>query len=202
MIEKQEKNPKLLAVWDFTTFSLKFTVLLKTFLLFLKQPTFKTNLKSFKDNLSDILFYFIFIIIVTFVFLGLIYLSVVSGFNRFPINKSDNEAYSLSTLFFGLLLSPVIEEFIFRFPLFLYYDSKKIKVAYYFSSVVFSLIHIFKFDFDNYLILNCCLILTPIFFGGLMLGYIRVIYGLKFSILLHILHNFWLLIFGFLFSYS
>ncbi len=202
MIEIQKKSPKLLKVWGFTIFNLRFTVLLKAFLLFLKQPTYKANLKSFKDNLSDVLFYFIFNIIVTFAFLCLIYLSVVSGFNKFPINKASNETYSLFTIFFVSILSPIIEELIFRFPLFLYYNSKKIKVAYYFSSVVFSLIHIFKFNFDNYLILNCCLILTPIFFGGLMLGYIRVIYGLKFSILLHILHNFWLLIFGLIFSYA
>jgi membrane protease YdiL (CAAX protease family) len=202
MIETQKKNPKFLKVWDFTIFSLRFNILLKTFLLFLKQPTYKTNLKSFKDNLSDILIYFIFNIIVTFVFLCLIYLSVETGFNRFPTNKASNEAYSLSTIFFGLILSPVIEELIFRFPLFLYFNSKNFKFAFYFSSIVFSLIHIFKFDFDDYLILNCCLILIPVFLGGIMLGYIRVIYGLKFSILLHILHNFWLLIFGLLFSYA
>jgi hypothetical protein len=53
MIEKQKKNPKLLAVWDFTIFSLKFTVLLKTFLLFLKQPIFKTNL-GFAEKVSNI----------------------------------------------------------------------------------------------------------------------------------------------------
>lgn len=183
-------------------FSLRFTVLLKAFLLFLKQPTYKTNLKGFKDKFLDVLLYFIFNIIVTFVFLCLTYLSVVSEFNKFPINKVSNEPYLLSTIFFGLLLSPIIEELIFRFPLFLYYNLKNFKVAYYFSSVVFSLIHILKFNFDNYLILNCFLILTPLFFGGLLLGYIRVIYGLKFSILLHILHNFWLLLFGFLFSYA
>jgi len=68
--------------------------------------------------------------------------------------------------------------------------SSNFKYFYYASSLAFGLLHIFNFTGNVYLLLSFSLILTgPQIFLGFILGYIRINYGLRYSILFHIIVN-------------
>ena len=68
--------------------------------------------------------------------------------------------------------------------------SSKFKYFFYGTSLIFGLLHIFNFTGNLYLMLAFLIILTaPQIVGGLILGYIRMNYGLVYSILFHITGN-------------
>jgi len=178
-------------------------------------------------------------------FLLLVYipLSLLIFFVCKKLSLTHVEFFKKSTLFilYGVLIAPVIEEFVFRswfkwsrkysiilFVLFvaliiltffrtktlfyvvvmlilgiiLFTISKsrnqeirelvntKIKYFYWGSSIVFGLIHASNFVGNIWCLIGFSFILgSPQIVGGLILGYIRLNYGLRYSILIHILNN-------------
>jgi len=70
------------------------------------------------------------------------------------------------------------------------YISKNIKFFYYFSAISFGLMHLFNFSSNIYLILLFSVFLVgPQIVAGFILGFIRLKYGLKYSILFHMAVN-------------
>ncbi|WP_409012632.1 type II CAAX prenyl endopeptidase Rce1 family protein [Dyadobacter sp. 3J3] len=63
------------------------------------------------------------------------------------------------------------------------------KWLYYISALLFGFIHIFNYQFNDTHYLFIPFITTGQLFGGLMLGYIRIIYGFWYDVLLHALFN-------------
>ncbi len=67
---------------------------------------------------------------------------------------------------------------------------KRYPIVFYFSSIVFGLVHIFNYQgvtFHNFIF--SILLVLPQLTLGVVLGYIRVTYGLAYSILFHFLCN-------------
>ncbi len=58
------------------------------------------------------------------------------------------------------------------------------------SAVSFALFHVTNYDYDNYLLVVPYVI--PQLLAGILWGYARVAYGLKASIMLHAMSNFWI----------
>lgn len=130
--------------------------------------------------------------------------------------------YGIGLVFlFSVILAPLLEEFFFRMPLryqnnylFIFFDGflgdKSLEVFwkrnfsffFYLFAFVFGVIHITNYTNDQ----NIFFILSPIIlfsqsFGGLIIGYIRMHLGLKWAILHHALHNFFVIfVIGFLFN--
>ncbi|ARV14476.1 CPBP family intramembrane glutamic endopeptidase [Polaribacter sp. SA4-12] len=98
-------------------------------------------------------------------------------------------------LLIGAIVVPAIEEAIFRGPITLFKKPKSFKIAFYFFALIFGFVHLSNFEFTtNVLLLSPILVLPQILLGG-YLGYIRVRFGLQWSILLHGTYNcFFLLI--------
>jgi membrane protease YdiL (CAAX protease family) len=167
--------------------------LLKAFFLFLKTPVFIPNSKNRKEKIKDVFLYFT-IGFTGSIILVLLSFNIFSGFdNNFAIVPQREEQILDDGIIIAILLvgflAPIVEEFLFRLPLRLYYNTPKLKFAYYFSSVVFALLHIINYRLDSFQNFASFFILLPIFFGGLLLGYVRVAYGFKYSVMLHMLHN-------------
>ncbi|CAL2101853.1 membrane protein of unknown function [Tenacibaculum sp. 190130A14a] len=90
---------------------------------------------------------------------------------------------------FAVIVAPLLEELIFRAPITLFRDKKTFKVAFYAFAFIFGLIHLTNFTITtNVLILAPILVLPQIILGG-YLGFIRVKFGLGWSILLHACYN-------------
>lgn len=70
------------------------------------------------------------------------------------------------------------------------YFSSKFKWFFYGTTLIFGLIHIFNYSGNIYILMAFSLIITsPQIVGGLILGYVRMNYGLIYSILFHISKN-------------
>lgn len=90
-------------------------------------------------------------------------------------------------LFLAVIIAPLFEELFFRAPLTLFKNG--FKYAFFILAVIFGLIHILNFEMTtNVMLLAPVLILPQTILGG-YLGFIRVRFGLEWSILLHACYN-------------
>ena len=87
------------------------------------------------------------------------------------------------------VLAPVIEELIFRGPLYLFRKSRFFALIYYFLTLVFGFYHITNFEITPTVILFSPVLVSPQLCIGFILGYIRVKLGLIWAILLHSIYN-------------
>ena len=91
--------------------------------------------------------------------------------------------------FFAVILAPFFEELFFRAPLPLFKNQKSFKIAFYIFAVLFGLIHITNFNITtNVLLLTPILVAPQTILGGI-LGFIRVKFGLIWSMALHGCYN-------------
>ncbi|MGB0880452.1 MAG: CPBP family intramembrane glutamic endopeptidase [Polaribacter sp.] len=89
----------------------------------------------------------------------------------------------------AVVVAPSFEELIFRGPLTLFKGRKSFKIAFYTLTILFGLVHISNFTITkNVLLLTPILVLPQILLGG-YLGFIRVRFGLGWSIALHACYN-------------
>ncbi|WP_298764680.1 CPBP family intramembrane glutamic endopeptidase [uncultured Polaribacter sp.] len=101
-------------------------------------------------------------------------------------------------LLLGAVLTPLIEEAIFRAPLTLFKNKRNFKSAFYIFAILFGFVHIFNFEITtNVIILSPLLVLPQILLGG-YLGYIRIRFGLIWAIALHGAYNGILILMSFL----
>jgi len=108
----------------------------------------------------------------------------------------------IQIVFFAVILAPFIEELIFRAPLTLFKKPKQFKIAFYSLAILFGFVHLTNFEItQNILLLSPILVLPQILLGG-YLGFIRVKFGLHWSILLHAGYNGILIGFSFLFNFQ
>ena len=94
--------------------------------------------------------------------------------------------YSKTFIFFAAVIAaPLIEELIFRGPLMFFKNNKNFKLLFYTIAILSGFIHISNFTItQNVLLLSPILVAPQILLGG-YLGFIRVRFGLVWSIALH-----------------
>ena len=104
----------------------------------------------------------------------------------------------LNVLLLGAILIPIIEEAIFRGPITSFKNPKYFKIAFYFFALLFGFIHITNFEITtNVLLLSPLLVLPQILLGGYF-GYIRVRFGIQWSMLLHGTYNCFFILISFI----
>ncbi len=118
-------------------------------------------------------------------------LSNVLGFNMGE--HSTEKLFSQNSIWVIFLtvsiMAPIVEEVLFRGPLVYFRNSPYFKYAFYTSVLLFGIIHIFNLEGDAQLYYYTPLLIAPQLITGIFLGYIRVILGLKWSILFHATFN-------------
>ena len=140
------------------------------------------------------------------VFFKLLLLGLATGFVISPmlsllealeiINLENHAAeqmmkdFSKTQIFlFGVVLAPFFEELIFRGPLTAFKNPKHFGIAFYVFTILFGLVHITNFEITrNIILLSPLLVLPQIILGG-YLGFIRIRFGLPWSIALHATYN-------------
>ncbi len=166
---------------------------LKKILDFLKQPSMQ------KDPNTDFSYRLN-------VFGKLLAISIITGFIVSPlfvllehVNLIDANAHKLDKMFEGMnnlkifllsaILAPVLEEVLFRAPLTLFRNKITFKVLFYVLTILFGFIHITNFEISTNVILLSPLLVLPQILLGVYLGFIRVRFGLLWSIGLHAAYN-------------
>ena len=100
------------------------------------------------------------------------------------------QKYPASLIFLlAVMAAPVIEEAIFRGPLLFFRGSRYFKIAFWGFTLMFALVHLGNFPGLEAVWFLSPLLVSPPFFLGIFTGFIRVRYGLLYSMLFHALYN-------------
>ncbi len=156
---------------------------------FLKKPNYKPYLEL---GLRDKLSVFLKLLVLTFFF------SLAFGFLGFAVaNALDipienhaiaefiNESNPLQIILLVAVLAPLIEELIFRGPLYFFRNFRYFPWIFYASAIIFGAVHLSNFDLNEQLLWLSPLLILPQISAGIFMGFIRVKLGLFWSILLH-----------------
>jgi membrane protease YdiL (CAAX protease family) len=145
------------------------------------------------------------------IFFKILVISILTGFIITPIfaliqelqlvnmeNHKLEEAFKDMgiplMILIGAIIVPIMEEALFRGPITLFTKPKSFKIVFYFFALIFGFVHISNFELTtNVLLLSPILVLPQIILGG-YLGYIRVRFGLQWSMLLHGTYNLFFLL--------
>ena len=160
---------------------------------FIKNPILQEDLnKNFSYRLHKFK-YVLFISMITGLllmpFFGLIEVLDLIDMENHAMEKLMKEQSKLVIAFLAIIIAPLFEELIFRGPLTLFKNSTAFKIAYYVFALLFGLVHITNFELTTAVVLLTPILVAPQVILGLYLGFIRVRFGLAWSVCLHGLYN-------------
>lgn len=100
------------------------------------------------------------------------------------------EEYSPSIIFMvAIVIAPILEELLFRGPLYLFRQNRYFNYIFYVFTLAFGFYHITNFEISPSVLYLSPLLVSPQLVIGLLLGYIRIRLGLGWAIILHALYN-------------
>ncbi|WP_027066871.1 CPBP family intramembrane glutamic endopeptidase [Maribacter sp. Hel_I_7] len=167
--------------------------MLNELLLFAKQPVY---MRDANTSITHKLRTFVKLLVLALCasIILLIIASVVE--NIFHLNLGKHaiddlfENYTVMMIFFlAVIIAPFFEELFFRGPLVFFKNSKLFKIAFYLFTVLFGFMHISNFEMTKQVLLFSPLLVAPQISVGFLLGYIRVRFGLIWSMALHACYN-------------
>jgi hypothetical protein len=168
-------------------------MLLKEILYFLKNPVYQvdenTNPKYRFDVFKNLLLYSLLISFVLGVLLALLENGFDLDFGPHAMDTFLSKYPPLFLLFVAVLLAPLIEEIFFRGPLIFFKGHHGFPYVFYLITVIFGFVHLTNFGLNTTIILLSPLLVAPQLCVGLLLGFIRVRFGLLWSIGLHACYN-------------
>lgn len=166
---------------------------IKELLEFLKKPEYKENSNpsiSYRVRTTGILLIWALAISLSLA----IALGILGAVG--PWNLDDHafevllESYSsLTILLLAALVAPILEELVFRGPLWFFRDSTYFPVIFYAGALAFSLVHLSNFPNLTEIWPVSPLLISPQFTLGLFLGFIRIRFGLIWCIGFHAAYN-------------
>lgn len=89
----------------------------------------------------------------------------------------------------GALVAPLLEELLFRGPLWFFRNSRHFGTAFYIAAVAFALVHLSNFPNLSEIWYLSPLLISPQLSLGAFLGFIRVRFGLLWAMLFHAVYN-------------
>lgn len=164
---------------------------------FIKNPVLgKDENTKFSYRLKK--FFLIFVISLATSFFFTILLSILnkSGFistEEHAVKNIFETKGAVYFFFFAVIMAPLLEESIFRGPLTLFKKKKGFKIAFYAFAIAFGFLHITNYEITKNILLFSPLLLAPQIFAGFYFSFIRVKFGLLWSIALHSTYNAFLL---------
>lgn len=149
------------------------------------------------------------------IFLHILLISIITGIVISPVfalfeqlNWIDLENHKVEELFKDMsklkvillasIVIPIIEELIFRAPITSFKKPKSFKFGFYFFTLAFGLVHLTNFDNTTNVLLLAPILVLPQTLVGAYFGYIRVRFGLQWSMLLHGSYNLFFMLIGFI----
>jgi uncharacterized protein len=164
------------------------------FFHFLKFVSFNSSLAYFNiskaEKLKNTIVY---LLIIDFIIVNILWYLVVLAehYSFFNPLKENNQDYGIPLRYLSAcVIAPLLEEGIFRLPLGYCRSHKLFPLYFYFSSILFGVIHFYNYEYDNTHILFLLFITSPQIFSGFFLGYIRIIYGFWYGVFFHGVYNF------------
>lgn len=104
--------------------------------------------------------------------------------------KTLFDNYSVNfILFAAVVLAPILEELLFRAPMFYFRHSTKFGFFFYLITFAFGFYHIINYELSATVVILSPLLVAPQIAVGSLLGFIRIRLGLLWAILLHASYN-------------
>ncbi|CAM1374539.1 CPBP family intramembrane glutamic endopeptidase [Tenacibaculum xiamenense] len=162
-------------------------------LSYLKAPTLEKDANDGLFYRFQKLVHLLMICILT----GMILSPIFGIIEKFKLIDLDNHAVEklleseskLTIFFITVIMAPVVEELIFRGPLTLFKQQRLFSFIFYSFAFLFGLVHITNYEISRNVILLTPILVAPQFILGTYLGFIRIRFGLLWSILLHASYN-------------
>jgi membrane protease YdiL (CAAX protease family) len=110
--------------------------------------------------------------------------------NSHKLESAFKKLGSYKIILLGTIVAPVIEELIFRAPLVLFTSKKSFKI-------IFGFVHLSNYEITPKILLISPILVLPQIILGAYLGFIRIRFGLQWSILLHACYNGFLMLISF-----
>ena len=172
--------------------------MLEELIAFAKKPIYEQDVNS---NASDKLRLFTKLLVLALgsSILLLIIASVIQYIFNIEVGKHaiddlfDNNS-EIKIFVLVVILAPFLEELIFRGPLLFFKNSEYFPIVLYIFTIAFGLVHISNFELTTQVLLLSPLLVAPQISVGFILGYIRVKFGLIWSMALHACYNMALII--------
>ncbi|MFS4492020.1 CPBP family intramembrane glutamic endopeptidase [Maribacter sp. 2308TA10-17] len=89
----------------------------------------------------------------------------------------------------AVIIAPIFEELFFRGPMVFFREKTYFKYIFYTLTILFGFIHISNFEISNTVILLSPILVAPQIGVGVIFGFIRIRFGLFWTILCHALFN-------------
>ncbi len=148
-----------------------------------------------KDKLQHIIRHFLPICIMAAFLIGMLTYVLEKAKLFDAVISRDYDFWTL--LFAAVLLAPPVEELIFRGFLGPLRRKSYFRWLYYVSSLVFGFVHLVNYENGSSLLPFFLILTGPQIFIGLLLGYIRIVYGFKYAVLLHAVYNLFVISLGY-----
>lgn len=160
---------------------------------FFKNPEYKPFVDIDLNQKFSILFWLLLLSVMISILLGMT-IGVLQTYTDLDLGQHAMdllfEEYQVGFIFLAVVLAaPVLEELLFRGPMFLFRKSSYFGFIFYALTLLFGFYHITNFKITNTILLLSPLLVAPQLFIGMLLGYIRVRLGLLWAITLHALYN-------------
>ncbi|MFS4468416.1 CPBP family intramembrane glutamic endopeptidase [Maribacter sp. 2210JD10-5] len=160
---------------------------------FLKNPTYREDEnKNIDHRLRIFSKLVLFSLVLSFLFatfLGILEIVFKLNLGEHAMDTFVKE-YPVLSLFFGaVILAPVLEELVFRGPMLFFKEKSYFRIVFYVLTVLFGFLHISNFELSTIVILLSPILVLPQLAIGVILGFIRVRFGLLWSMALHACYN-------------
>tara|TARA_R110002073_G_scaffold8207_3_gene45744 strand:+ start:31534 stop:32094 length:561 start_codon:yes stop_codon:yes gene_type:complete len=152
----------------------------------------KDSNTSFLYRLSVFTVLLIFSYFVVFFFLIILGVLTTIGFIEQGEHVFDDifeENSALQVFLLASVMAPFFEELIFRGPLIFFKNPKTFKLAFFGFAILFGYVHLFNFKMSINVLLFSPILVAPQIYLGFVLGYIRVKFGLHWSMFMHAVYN-------------
>jgi membrane protease YdiL (CAAX protease family) len=160
---------------------------------FIKNPVYKEDENPDFRYRLNIVFSLVVIALIMSIILGAIIGGLESAFTLdFGQHAIEGALEKYPPWFLALaavVLAPLLEELIFRGPMAFFKHKPYFKYVFYGLTLIFGFYHITNFEISTTILLLSPILVAPQISVGTLLGFIRVRFGLWWSILLHALYN-------------
>ncbi len=160
---------------------------------FLKRPDYKvdedTNLKYRFTIFFRLLFIALMISVVLGLCIGLLESAVSLDLGEHAMDLLIDQYSTYFIFFAAVILAPLLEELFFRGPMVFFKKSPHFWLVFYLFTLLFGFYHITNFEITPTVLILSPLLVAPQLCVGVLLGFIRVRFGLLWAILLHACYN-------------
>ena len=174
----------------------------KNLIAYLKNPVLEKDSNKEIGYRFKTFFYLLIISVLTSLIITPIY-SIIEALGLVDMDTHKAEEMfkdmnALQIVLIAAITIPIIEELIFRAPITAFKKPKSFTYAFYIFTLIFGFIHITNFEITTNVLLLSPILILPQLLVGSYFGYIRVKFGLIWSMLLHGSYNGFLFLMSFL----